>query len=98
MVVIALHTDPMRFTPGHPLDGADAVLVAYADGALHVHGDVSLIDFTLPVRCALTRRVVEPWDDAERWARALPRHAHYRRSSLRATLVLDVRVPDVVAG
>ena len=96
--MIALHTDPTRFAPADPLDGTDAVLVAFGDGAFHVDGDDSLVDFTLPVRCTMTRRVVEAWEDAERWARGLPRHAHYRRSTLRATLVVDVCVPDRVAG
>ena len=96
--MIALHTAPSRPSTTAPLDGAAAVLTVYSDGAMHIDGDGSLIDFTVPVQCSLTRRVVQVWADAERWARGLPRHAHYRGRGVRATLVADVCVPDVLAA
>jgi hypothetical protein len=94
MVVVTLHTQPHRVSSTAPLEGADAVLTVFSDGAMQIEGDGSLIDFTVPVRCALTRRVVDVWQDAERWARGLPCHAHYRSRDLLATLVADVCVPD----
>src|SRR5687768_11996393 len=98
MVVIALHTAPRRPSSATPLQDAAAVLTVYSDGAMHIDGDGSLIDFTVPVQCALTRRVVQVWDDAERWARGLPHHAHYRGRGVRATLVADVCVPDALVA
>ena len=95
MVVVAVHH---RATgPGRAFEHADAVLTVFGDGHVRIDGDGELLDLTLPVRCRDTRAVTHFWDDPQRWARALPRHAHYR-GELRATVVADVTVPGAPPG
>jgi hypothetical protein len=91
MVVVAVHHH--RIAPRHALPEADVVLTVFGDGQVQIDGDGELMDFTLPVRCRETRAIMHFWEDPQRWARALPRHAHYR-GELRATVIADVTVAD----
>ncbi len=91
MVVVAIHH--RTASAARAFDHAEAVLTVFADGHVQVDGDGELLDFTLPVRSQETRAVTHFWEDPQRWARALPRHAHYR-GELRATIVADFTVAD----
>jgi hypothetical protein len=95
MVVVAIHSDSTGSAGA--FDDADAVLTVFGDGHVRIDGDGELVDLTLPVRCRETRAVTHFWDDPQRWARSLPRHAHYR-GELRATVVVDVTVPAAPPG
>lgn len=95
MVVVAIHHSSAGSAPD--FDDADAVLTVFGDGHVRIDGDGELVDLTLPVRCHETRAVTQFWDDPQRWARALPQHAHYR-GELRATVIADVTVPGEPPG